>query len=162
MHRKTPHSPRRLTNDVRTKKRHLFSFRPFLHIPPLPLNTHTRTRAHTRTHTHTRARARVLTPFCFPTPHPTRIRSLASLPPATQHVHANVNVIVTFYSHSRAAAPGLHTTTLYYIKQMMDTRHTIDDMPEILQKLNSANKGEAVKTALGMLVDVASDEMVRI
>ena len=42
---------------------------------------------------------------------------------------------------------------------MMDTRHTIDDMPEILQKLKSANKGEAVKTALGMLVDVASDEM---
>jgi hypothetical protein len=38
-----------------------------------------------------------------------------------------------------------HPRTARHVYQVMDTRHTVDDMPEILQKLNSANKVGAVQ-----------------
>ena len=68
--------------------------------------------------------------------------------------HVRVGRIVNLFA-SRYPRPISSPT----LSQVMDTKHTIDDMPEILQKLGSANKAEAVKTALGMLLDVASDEM---
>lgn len=52
-----------------------------------------------------------------------------------------------------------HTSFLTLSPQVMDKKYTLDDMPEILQKLATANKSGAAKHALDMLVDVASDEM---
>lgn len=75
------------------------------------------------------------------TPHPLPRVPSPLYPPSSPFPHTHANVATA------------HTL------QVMDTRHTVDDMPEILQKLNSATKVEAVKSALGMLADVAGDEM---